>query len=227
MAGNTMNTLQSFYNHPLSEFLHRYQTNEKNPGMTAMGELKGSWNVPEEEYPKFLDHLHDYLFVKNYRALGFVERPKPNASKPLLIDLDFHYEKQVALEHRFTEDNIRDFCVRLAEAYTHFFDTSVYESMRFFVTLRPQPYEDTTKIKDGIHILCPDAPLTNEKWNVLRNYLLSRNIISDCATTSFIVGVSSSSISLCAQKKNRAGFLFAILLNYQNSFFIWVHLKSN
>ncbi len=174
-----MNTLQSFYTHPLSEFLHRYQTNEKNPGMTAMGELKGSWNIPDEEYPKFLDLLNDYLFVKNYRALGFVERPRLNAPKPFLIDLDFHFEKQVALERRFTEDNIRDFCVRLAEAYCHFFDTSVYESMRFFITLRPQPYEDTTKIKDGIHILCPDAPLTNEKWNVIRNYLLSRNVISD------------------------------------------------
>lgn len=174
-----MNTLQSFYTHPLSEFLHRYQTNEKNPSMTAMGELKGSWNIPDEEYPKFLDLLNDYLFVKNYRALGFVERPRVNAPKPLLIDLDFHYEKQVALERRFTEDNIRDFCVRLAEAYCRFFDTSVYESMRFFVTLRPQPYEEPTKIKDGIHILCPDAPLTNEKWNVLRNYLLSQNVISD------------------------------------------------
>ena len=147
--------------------------------MTAMGELRGSWTIPDEDYPQFLELLHDYLFVKNYRALGFVERPRLNAPKPLLIDLDFHYEKSGALERRFTEDNIRDFCCKIAEAYQHFFDMSVYDTMRFFVTLRPQPYEDTTKIKDGIHILCPDAPLTNDKWNVLRKYLLANNVISD------------------------------------------------
>lgn len=100
-------------------------------------------------------------------------------SKPLLIDLDFHYSKSHALERRFTDENIRDFCKRITDAYEHFFDMSPYENLRFFVTLRPQPYGDKDKIKDGIHILCPDAPLTNDKWNVIRKYLLAENVISD------------------------------------------------
>ena len=144
-----------------------------------MGELTGRWHIPDQDYSEFLNLLNDYLFVKKQRALGFVEQPRANASKPLLIDLDFHYKKTEALERRFTEDDVREFCNRVAKAYEHFFDVSVYDTMRFFVTLRPQPYADKDKIKDGIHILCPDAPLLNDKWNVIRKHLLSQNVIRE------------------------------------------------
>lgn len=175
----TMTTLQIFHSHPLWHFLEQRREKGKDATITGMGELTGSWKISDEEYPKFLDLLNDYLFVKKHRPLGFVEQPRLNAPKPLLIDLDFHFNKNLSLERRFTEENIRDFCTRVAQAYEHFFDMSVYDTMRFFVTLRPQPYADKDKIKDGIHILCPDAPLTNDKWNVLRKYLLSQNIISE------------------------------------------------
>jgi P4 family phage/plasmid primase-like protien len=180
MATNTMSTLQIFQSHPLFHFLHQHPcANGKDATITGMGELTGRWHIPDSDYPQFLDLLNDYLFVKKHRPLGFVEQPRLNQPKPLLIDLDFHYPKTQALERRFTEENIRDFCVRISQAYQHFFDISVYDTMRFFVTLRPQPYADKDKIKDGIHILCPDAPLSNEKWNVLRKYLLSQNIIRE------------------------------------------------
>lgn len=180
MATNTMSTLQIFHSHPLWHFLEQHPcANGKDATITGMGELKGRWHIPDKDYPQFLDLMNDYLFVKQHRPLGFVEQPRLNEAKPLLIDLDFHYPKTHALERRFTEENIRDFCVRISQAYQHFFDISVYDTMRFFVTLRPQPYADKDKIKDGIHILCPDAPLSNEKWNVLRKYLLSQNIIRE------------------------------------------------
>jgi P4 family phage/plasmid primase-like protien len=180
MAGNSMTTLQIFQTHDLFHFLHQHPcANGKDATITGMGELTGRWHIPDSDYPKFLDLMNDYLFVKKHRPLGFVEQPRLNEPKPLLIDLDFHYPKTQALERRFTEENIRDFCVRVAQAYQHFFDISVYDTMRFFVTLRPQPYADKDKIKDGIHILCPDAPLSNDKWNVMRKYLLSQNIIRE------------------------------------------------
>ena len=147
--------------------------------MTSIGELTGKWLIPDKDYPQFLNLLNDFLFVQKLRPLGFVEQPRLNLPKPLLIDLDFHYRKNQAIERRFTEENIRQFCNRLVEAYHHFFDMNVYENLRFFITLRPQPYADKDKIKDGIHILCPDAPLNNDKWNVLRSYILSNNTISE------------------------------------------------
>lgn len=180
MAANTMTTLDAFNRHPLSRFLNeRICTKGNEASVTSLGELNGKWLITDDEYPMFLDLLNDYLFVKQLRPLGFVEQPRLNQPKPLLIDLDFHYSKSNALERRFTEENIREFCERIAKAYEHFFDMSVYDTLRFFVTLRPQPYADKDKIKDGIHILCPDAPLSNEKWNVIRKYLLSQNVISD------------------------------------------------
>jgi P4 family phage/plasmid primase-like protien len=175
-----MTTLQIFHQHPLWHFLEQHPcASGKDATITGMGELTGRWHIPDSEYPQFLTLLNDYLFIKKHRPLGFVEQPRLNQPKPLLIDLDFHYPKTQALERRFTEDNLRDFCAKLAGAYSHFFDTNVYQSMRFFVTLRPQPYADKDKIKDGIHILCPDAPLSNDKWSVIRKYLLSQNIISE------------------------------------------------
>lgn len=168
-----------FNKHPLKDFLwDRFTKNSREATITGMGELRGSWAVSDHDYPKLLDLLHDYLFVKGHRALGFVEQPRLEGAKPLLIDLDFHYSKSKALVRSFEDENIRDFCKAIAEAYSHFFDMSKYETLRFFVTLRPQPYPDKEKIKDGIHIECPDAPLTNEKWNVIRNYILKKKSVS-------------------------------------------------
>jgi hypothetical protein len=147
MASNTMTTLQIFQSHPLFHFLHQHPCpNGKDATITGMGELTGRWHIPDNDYPQFLELLNDYLFVKKLRPLGFVEQPRLNQPKPLLIDLDFHYPKTQSLERRFTEENIRDFCVRISQAYAHFFDISVYDTMRFFVTLRPQPYADKDKI---------------------------------------------------------------------------------
>ena len=175
-----MNAVQVFRQHELFHFLEQHRESKgKDATVTGMGELTGSWNIPDAEYPRFLDLLNDYLFVKKHRPLGFVEQPRVEAAKPLLIDLDFHYSRNLALERRFTEENIREFCFEIANAYSHFFDMSVYDKLRFFVTLRPQPYGDKDKIKDGIHILCPDAPLTNDKWNVIRKYLLAKNVVSE------------------------------------------------
>jgi len=168
-----------FNKHPLKDFLwDRFTKNSREATITGMGELRGSWLVNDDDYPKLLDLLHDYLFAKGHRALGFVEQPRLEGAKPLLIDLDFHYSKSKALVRSFVDENIRDFCKAIAEAYSYFFDMSSYESLRFFVTLRPQPYPDKEKIKDGIHIECPDAPLTNEKWNVIRNYILKKKSVS-------------------------------------------------
>ena len=176
-----MTTLDTLKLHPLFHFFQQHPSNGKSRDttMTSIGEFTGKWVIPDKDYPEFLDLMNDFLFVKKHRPLGFVEQPRLDAPKPLLIDLDFHYKKNQAIERRFTEENIRDFCSRVAGAYSHFFDMTAYATMRFFVTLRPQPYADKDKIKDGIHIVCPDAPLSNDKWNVLRSYLLSQNVVSD------------------------------------------------
>ena len=77
--------------------------------MTSMGDVKGRWIIADEHYPKFLDLLHDYLFVKKGRATAYVEQPRKGEPKPLLIDLDFKYNGEKNLQRTFTEKNITDF----------------------------------------------------------------------------------------------------------------------
>jgi P4 family phage/plasmid primase-like protien len=180
MSSEKMAALENFAKHELFHFLHEHPCPKgKDATLTGMGDLTGKWHIPDEEYPKLIDLLNDYLFVQRNRPLGFVEQPKAEGAKPLLIDLDFHYPKEKALVRVFTEDQIKSFCNEIMKAYNHFFDMSQYKdtNIRFFVTLRPQPYGDKDKIKDGIHIVSPEATLTNEKWNAIRNYLLEKNVV--------------------------------------------------
>lgn len=145
--------------------------------VTGMGELNGKWSVSDEDYPQFLDLLNDYLFVKKHRALGFVERPRTDVAKPYLIDLDFKYPENMSLTHSFTDEQIAEFCGVLQEGISHFFDVSDYQEISYFVMLRPTAYKDKGVLKDGIHIECPDFSLTNDKWNVLRRWILKNGAI--------------------------------------------------
>ena len=142
-----------------------------------MGAMKGSFLIPDNEYLKFLDLLHDYLFVHNGRPLNLVEQPRLNSPKPILIDLDFKFPIDTALSHRFNQTHISSFIRDVTAGLSEFMDLSAYNSLRFFVSLRPQAYADKKFIKDGIHIQCPDLSLTNEKQKVLRMWLLDKEAI--------------------------------------------------
>ena len=147
--------------------------------MTGMG-AGGKWLISDDDYPKFLDHLHDYLFVKRGRPQAFVEQPRKGETKPLLIDLDFRYSNQTSLVRAFNLGQIRSFCKMLVEGLSIFFDINSNEMLRFFVTLRPAPYASGPSRKDGVHILCPDISLSEEKQRVIRNWMLTQNAVKTC-----------------------------------------------
>jgi hypothetical protein len=153
-------------------------------------ELTGKWLIEDKDYSRFLDLLHDYLFVKNARPLSLVEQPRLNSHKPLLLDLDFRYSSDTAINRTFSFDNIQAFCKDVVKGLEHFFGLEDYEDgVRFFITLRPAPYQEQGKKerKDGVHIECPDMCLANDKQKALRLWLLSRNSISFCiAGTGYI-----------------------------------------
>lgn len=173
---------RTFDAHGLSRFLGaRYNHGEaKLTTMTSMGDTKGRWLLKDEDYPKFLDLMHDYLFVKKGRATAFVEQPRKGEPKPLLIDLDFKYSSEANLVRTFTLEQIRSFCQRLVSGLQIFFGVSEFEFLRFFVTLRPGPYAAGGVRKDGVHIMCPDLALVDEKQKVLRNWMMSQDAIGTC-----------------------------------------------
>ena len=98
-------------NHELLTFLkERATTHTKDVTLSGMGgEFKGRWHIKNDDYPQFYDHLHDYLFKKQGTPLNLIERPRPNESKPLMIDIDFHYSNQTNMIRRFKEENIFNF----------------------------------------------------------------------------------------------------------------------
>ena len=168
--------------HELSRFLSgrvALQSEGKVASMTSMGR-GGKWLIPDAEYPKFLDLYNDYLFVKKGRPMAFVEQPRKGEPKPLLIDLDFKYPSESRLVRTFTLEQIRSFCHMLVDGLQIFFGVAGYEYLRFFVTLRPQPYASGQQRKDGIHIMCPDLALCDEKQKVIRNWVLSQDGINKC-----------------------------------------------
>jgi P4 family phage/plasmid primase-like protien len=143
-----------------------------------MGGVKGRWLIPDDKYTEYLDLHYDYLFKKKGRPINLVEQPRLDKAKPLLIDLDFKFPNDTSLTHRFGREHIRTFVRFVIRGLGTFFDTTCFESLRFFVSLRPQAYSDGKKfVKDGIHIQCPDISLVNEKQKVLRAWLLEQKAI--------------------------------------------------
>ena len=173
---------QPYLSHALRPFLDERRTSKgAEASMTSMGkELPGKWLISDEDYPKFLDLYHDYLFVKKNRSLNLVEQPRVNSPKPFLIDLDFRYSAGQALHRSFTMDQVHSFCKMLAWSLEHFFDLEQHPMLRFFVTLRPSPYNSAGTHKDGVHIMCPDISLSNEKQKVLRKWLLDQKAVAKC-----------------------------------------------
>jgi len=77
---------------------------------------------------------------------------------------------------------IEQFIHRITDGLQYFFGLDQYTELRFFVTLRSGPYHAKGKRKDGVHILCPDIALANEKQAVLRKWLLANESIRSCFT---------------------------------------------
>jgi phage/plasmid-associated DNA primase len=177
-------TSHAYETHELSRFIRNHyaaQTQDgRNATMTGMGSIKGKWIIPDADYPRFLDLMYDFLFVKGFAPMAFVEQPRKGEPKPLLIDLDFKYSSEKSLVRTFTLEQIRSFCRMLVNGLQIFFGVTDFESLRFFVTLRPGPYKASQINKDGVHILCPDIALSDEKQKVIRNWMLSQDAINAC-----------------------------------------------
>ena len=166
----------------LRQFLeeHRIHGADKRPA-TITGQTGGKYFIADKEYSEYLDLVHAYIFQDKGRPMNMIEQPHPLGPKPLVIDLDFRYKKDRSLDHPFETSNIRSFIEKLTEGLNTFFNLEPYESLRYFVCLRPQAYEDKSKgeIKDGIHIECPDLVLSFEKQMVLRRWMLQQDAVND------------------------------------------------
>ena len=166
------------------------------------GQQGGKYFITDDDYPKFFDLTYEYLFVEKGRPMNLIEQPSPTGPKPLVIDLDFRYRRDRALDHPFEVSHIRTFVEKLTEGLNTFFSLANYEYLRFFVCLRPQAYESKTEIKDGIHIECPDLVLSFEKQAVLRRWMLNQDAVKDAFDgTGFINPITDIYDESCTRKQ--------------------------
>lgn len=169
---------------PLASFLRSHQATRGSPiSVTGMGAIQKTWTISDDEYPQFLDLLHDYLFVQNgglgFRPLNLVERRRSEGVMPGLIDLDFKYPLEGSMNRRFAISHIKAFIALYTEQLGALFDlTTLDKPITFFITLRPTPYEckKNKAIKDGIHIQY-DLELPVEHQLALRKSLMDLKAI--------------------------------------------------
>ena len=182
---STMSSTDQYERHPLKRFLEANRCprsgDRHQASMCGIELVKGAWNIPDEKYDEFLDHLYDYLFVANGRPLNFVEQPRFNSHKPILIDMDFKFTIDHGLSHQFQKMHIAKFVECVVGGLKHLYQLPTDRNIRFFVSLRPQAYVDKSKkyIKDGVHIQSPDMCLSDDKHRALRNWVLEKKAIED------------------------------------------------
>lgn len=189
----------------LKQFLEEHRivvgSADKRPATITI-QTGGKYYIPDEEYSTFLDLVHDYIFREKGRPMNMIEQPIVTGPKPLVIDLDFRFHKNRALDHPFTINHIKSFNEKLVEGLNTFFDLSNYESLRFFICLRPQAYESKGEIKDGVHIECPDIVLSFDKQAVLRRWMLSQDAVNISFTgTGFTNSVTDIYDESCTRKQ--------------------------
>jgi len=200
----------NFLETTLGVFLDSHRVTEKGDAcsFTGMGLMKGKFMVKDEEYPHFLDLLHEYLFTQQRRPLNLVEQRRCDLLTPILIDLDFKYPTERAIQRQFELGNVHAFIQEYVENITHFYDVSDMKPMRFFITLRPAPYEDKKansilrSIKDGVHIECPDLILNSEHQQVLRHRSLERTELAHAFKNTGYINAEKDIFDEAIVKKN-------------------------
>ena len=101
----------NFLETALGVFLDSHRVIEKGEAcsFTGMGTVKGRFMVKDEDYPHFIELLHEYLFTQQRRPLNLVEQRRCDWQTPILIDLDFKYPIERAIERQFEISHIHSF----------------------------------------------------------------------------------------------------------------------
>lgn len=111
----------------------------------------GAFYLPVSIQDEFME-VYKKSFKKG-EELYVTEKHRDQA--PVLIDLDFRYEKQEPIKRHHTYEDIKI----IIQTYLTVLDkyVSIPEDVEIFVMEKPAPVIDKALIKDGIHIVIPDV----------------------------------------------------------------------
>jgi P4 family phage/plasmid primase-like protien len=209
-CNNMPNNIDNILETPLGLFIDSRRVTEKGEPctFTGMGAIRGKFSIKDEDYLQFLDLLHDYLFVQQRRPLNLVEQRKSDLLSPIIMDFDFKYSGEGAIQRRFTIANVHKFIELYVENLHYFYTLDESKPLRFFITMRPTPYEDKKassiirSIKDGLHIECPDLILHSEHQQVLRHRSLELKHITESFKNTGYINTDKDVFDEAVVKKN-------------------------
>ena len=182
--------------------------------ITGIGDSdKGCYAVDDTDYDTFLSLVHGYIFGRPARASTLLEKHKDNG--PILVDLDFKYEKTDGpLLRRFTHDHIQTFIAMYIAAMIYLTRVEdLPEDLIFYDMIKPSPEIAQGQQKDGVHIQCPMLTTSPKFQYVIRGFLLNQGIIET------IFGETSLS--------NTAEACYDISVIHSNNWFLYGACKVN
>lgn len=152
-------------------FLLQYQV-QKGSEFTHTSIVKptGSFYIPFDKIDSFYTiyntgvHNNDDLYITE----------KHRDVSPILIDLDFRFEKKIKLERQYTDDNILDIVKLYLKNIRKFID--INDTFDIYVMQKPSPVIDKGIVKDGLHIVIPTIVT---KPNI--QYLIRKNVLAECS----------------------------------------------
>ena len=162
---------QKYKKGDVCSFLLPFQVNKgSNFTHTSIIKPTGSFYIPAESleqfyklYEKAVDADEDLYLTEKHRDIG-----------PVLIDLDFRFQKGLTLERKFGDEHIKKIVRLYADVIFKYFEQETFTA---YVMLKPNgPVIDKELVKDGIHIVIPDivskSPL---------QYLIRKEVLEKCS----------------------------------------------
>lgn len=135
---------------------------------TSIIKPTGSFYIPFEKLDDFYT-LYKRA-VKNNDDLYITE--KHREISPILIDLDFRFEKQLGIDKRqFDSNDIMNIVNVYIKAIYEYFDNSLVFDM--YIMTKPYPVVDKNYIKDGIHIIIPNIVTKPAVQYMIRKYVIN------------------------------------------------------
>ena len=161
----------------LNDFLNKHRTKEKvGITHTKIGNgkdiLPGKFIIPENDYDLFLKLYNKHVFIdKKDEYLTEVQSKDGNG--PILIDLDFRYEKSIK-KRQHTKEHIEDFVMLCLEKMNELLDIPEDNRIRVFILEKDNVNLCDDKFtKDGIHIVI------NVKMNHILQCILREEVLKN------------------------------------------------
>jgi len=153
----------------ICSFLLRYQV-EKGSEYTHTSIVKpaGSFYIPSDKLDDF--YAKYALAVKHGDDLYVTEKHRDIS--PIVVDLDFRFEKNENLERKITKDDIIDIVRLYTKHIGYFLDVPEYD---VYLMQKPMPVIDKNIMKDGIHFVFPGLVTSPSV-----QYLIRQRVLSEC-----------------------------------------------